>query len=175
MKVLFSFSHQTLLLSNSTFKNLKFYRIHGRCKKFFAHYISSTKPFLVSEEFKLDKDHKAIVIKNPNHYSINVTIIHRHHDKQHTITLKPKQSVLFVHDDHVTHTEIQSRLVKEIRAHGFDVKVVELRLSDYDIQYRYFITKRNRTIMLKEKSDLSRLSPRILPTIKRLLLKYPLP
>ena len=174
MKVLFSFSHQTLLLSSLPSSRLKFHTIYGRCKKFFAHYIASTRSFQVSEEFKIDRVHKAIVIRNPHHYSIVVTIVHMHHDKQHTITLKPKQSVLFVHDDHVTHDNFKAQLVKEVKVLGYVIRVLEIRFNDYDVQYRIIVHKGNMTRMIRDANDARDLPKAVSNEIRRLLRKYPI-
>jgi len=179
MKRIFSFSHQTLLslplsLPSRTPSELRFYTIHGRCKKFFAHIIGSIRPFQVSEEFKIDNEHKAIIIRNPNHYKIDITIIHTHHKKVHTITLKPKQSVLFVHDDHVTHNKFSTRLVKEAKVLGYVIRVLEIRFNDYDVQYRIIVHKGNMTRMIRDANDARDLPKAVSNEIRRLLRKYPI-
>jgi len=174
MRILFSFSHQTLISDPPlSLPNLRFFAIHGRCKKFFAHYVSSTDTFMVSEEFKIDKDHKAIVIRNPNHYKIKITIVHMHHDKQHTITLRSKESVIFVHDDHVTHERFKARLIRETKVLGYVIRVIALRFNEFDVHYRIIVNKGKMTRMVRDADDARDLPNAVSNEVKRLLHKYP--
>ena len=197
-KILISFSHQSFIKNpkipiNTTFREHAF-------KKFFNHYIMTKDTFLISDEIDLDNDHKAVLIKNHNRKTITVTIYHLHHNKKHTITLKPKETLLFVHDKlrgiDRKHQKLSLKLIKEINLQSHKIKILQLKLNDFDVQYRYLIikkrrikkrikkngkksfvkvTKEDRVTLIKSREDLSKVSPRVLSTIKRLLLKYPLP
>ena len=173
MKRIFSFSHQTLVVAKTP-KNVPFRNTN--IKKFFNHYIGSIDTFQVSDEVNLSHDHKGIYIRNPHHKAIRITITHMHHNSSHTITLKPKQTLLFIHDKlrgiDREHGRLSLNLVKSVRVSGYDIRVLELRLNDYDVQYRVIVHKNNLTRLIKDENDAKDLPRAVYNEVRRLLRKY---
>ena len=174
MKRIFSFSHQTLLLLSKAPNDISFNET--KLKKFFSHYVKSSDTFQVSDEINISHDHKAIYIRNPHYKAINVTITHLHHNGSHTITLKPKQVLLFVHDKlrgvDREHGRVKVSLVKRAKVLGYDIRLLELKLNEYDVQYRVIVHKNNLTRLIKDENDAKDLPRAVYNEVRRLLRKY---